>query len=309
MLPTIEAGEVTTSLGFFQFFIKCIYIYIYTVLQPEAGPPPKKIHLSNLLGAPTEAVNTEATEAIQDFVVTGDFFFQSQFTSTEIGAWSHQLQQSTCLIHVFEMQSQHRSPDIHDVEWKSIWDIEMVESWKDCSNAMIQVGLHLPSGKPYLHWLIAKYGNFEFGDFRVSIAHTPLKFNSSPLKMDGWKTSFLLGPGLCSGNMLVLGRVWLGICIGILFCKMKILGHSKMICICTWSPGFQPIQPHLFIWTVDASSHLKNPPLDGACRNSIGKYHVSYHIVYPIGSKHGIFTHMLLNFYGKRILYGYHKLS
>ena len=88
MLPTIEAGEVTTSLGFFSVLYKMhIYIYIYTVLQPEAGPPPKKIHLSNLLGAPTEAVNTEATEAIQDFVVTGDVcFFQRQFTSTEIGA-------------------------------------------------------------------------------------------------------------------------------------------------------------------------------------------------------------------------------
>ena len=41
---------------------------------------------------------------------------------------------------------------------------------------------------------------------------TPLKFtlpetNSSPLKMDAWNTTFLLGFGLFSGDMLVSGRV------------------------------------------------------------------------------------------------------
>ena len=32
--------------------------------------------------------------------------------------------------------------------------------------------------------------------------HTPLKFNSSPLKIDGWTMNFLLGPGQFSGLML-----------------------------------------------------------------------------------------------------------
>ena len=36
---------------------------------------------------------------------------------------------------------------------------------------------------------------------------TPPQTNSLHLKMDGWNTTFLLGPGLFSGAMLVLGRV------------------------------------------------------------------------------------------------------
>ena len=36
---------------------------------------------------------------------------------------------------------------------------------------------------------------------------TSLKLTASlPLRMDGWKNTFLLGPGLCSGAMLVSGR-------------------------------------------------------------------------------------------------------
>ena len=42
------------------------------------------------------------------------------------------------------------------------------------------------------------------------LEYTLPETNSSPLKMDGWNTTFLLGPGLFSGaKMLVSGRVLL----------------------------------------------------------------------------------------------------
>ena len=44
----------------------------------------------------------------------------------------------------------------------------------------------------------------ELGRFFV----TPPKFNSSPLKNHGWKTTFLLGFGNFSGAMLNFGRVF-----------------------------------------------------------------------------------------------------
>ena len=40
-----------------------------------------------------------------------------------------------------------------------------------------------------------------------SLSVSLLETNSSPLKMDGWNTTFLLGPGLFSGAMLVSERV------------------------------------------------------------------------------------------------------
>ena len=40
-----------------------------------------------------------------------------------------------------------------------------------------------------------------------SMVFTLPETNSSHLKMDGWNTNFLLGPGLFSGAMLVLGSV------------------------------------------------------------------------------------------------------
>ena len=39
-----------------------------------------------------------------------------------------------------------------------------------------------------------------FGGFFCSVGTLP-ETNSSPLKMDGWNTTFLLGPGLFSGAM------------------------------------------------------------------------------------------------------------
>lgn len=37
--------------------------------------------------------------------------------------------------------------------------------------------------------------------------YTPTKFTSSPLKIDGWETTFLLGPGPFSGGMFNFRRV------------------------------------------------------------------------------------------------------
>ena len=59
-----------------------------------------------------------------------------------------------------------------------------------------------------------KFGHFEvhllFGT--KSQLYTLPETNSSPLRMDGWNTSFLLGPGLFSGAMLVSGRVLILLC-------------------------------------------------------------------------------------------------
>ena len=58
--------------------------------------------------------------------------------------------------------------------------------------------------------------------------------NSSPLKMDGWNNSFLLGPGLFSGaNLLLLsGRV--GIFCGV---KRKPAEPWSSRCVFSWDNG------------------------------------------------------------------------
>ena len=42
---------------------------------------------------------------------------------------------------------------------------------------------------------------------KIDLGYALPETNSLHLKMDGWNTSFLLGPGLFSGSMLVSGSV------------------------------------------------------------------------------------------------------
>ena len=55
-------------------------------------------------------------------------------------------------------------------------------------------------------WMACFANESHFGwkkleDFRFFLVVTPPKFNSSPLKNDGWKITFLLGLGSFSGDV------------------------------------------------------------------------------------------------------------
>ena len=80
------------------------------------------------------------------------------------------------------------------------------------------------------------------GSFRK---YTLPETNSSHLKMDGWKTTFLLGPGLFSGAMLVSGRI-----------SKNIYSHTGFPGQVSFFSTAWMSQPLLF---VNLTLHLKNP--------------------------------------------------
>ena len=66
------------------------------------------------------------------------------------------------------------------------------------------------TGQEYPCMVILFFGKFSWVNIPFvpwMVWDTPPQTNSLHLKMDGWNTTFLLGPGLFSGAMLVLGRV------------------------------------------------------------------------------------------------------
>ena len=87
------------------------------------------------------------------------------------------------------------------------------------------------------------------------MVYTLPETNSSHLKMDGWNTSFLLGPGLCSGEkLLVSRRVIISINLGSTvlytnYSKQKSSGHcsygsSRTMISKNWKSGLVDLHQH-----------------------------------------------------------------
>ena len=85
------------------------------------------------------------------------------------------------------------------------WFIILIFSWEDSS---LEFNIDTPNShlwkeirsQTFPKHFIARYlYMLNFGDASNLTTHTLPETNSSPLKMDGWKMNFLLGPGPISG--------------------------------------------------------------------------------------------------------------
>ena len=110
--------------------------------------------------------------------------------------------------------------------------------------------------------------------------NTPWKFNSSPLKMDGWKMSFLLGFPIFRGYVKLRGGIWTWVALlKNRFCKTDTSSHHHL------TPLVQPIYPSWWfqpIWKICSSNCIISPSIVAKNKKIFENHHsvTPYLIIY-----------------------------